>query len=554
MSNTPSDHSDDDPTEELPVLLETALDDEGGAPSALPHADHTAQHRALKDAVDEESGALELRSALAEREARVTGLELQMAALAERTRELEHHLAEKDQVIGELKHRVASSSHSAHDTSAAERRLATQLAVRDARIAELTTTIEHLRRDLAASSTQTEQLRMAAATARREADSLRSELAARPAGSAPAPDIQELLEEKATLAAYIAVRRDWWDRANAEQSDQAAQITALQRELAIGNKRLGEAEAFAARESSRAVALRAQLVDSARQVRTLEHELRALRTDGPGRAMPSGAAAVETRTDGPVDSRIALPSRAAAAMAREPQGASLRRTDASGATSPAEAVAELEAEVQYKQQQVSAQLVELRDREQQLRAATSDIERIRAELTAMRNELDASRTTVARLERAVIDKDRALETRDVRIAALQQELEHRFAFENSDAIELAPKRDTPSSGAGRVEADEEVPAPALLCLTGDAPERFPLTKQAVTIGRGPQCDLQLLTHFVSREHARITLHGGRAVIEDAGSRNGVFVNSVRVDRQMLQQGDLVTIGDTQFRFVESMAH
>jgi pSer/pThr/pTyr-binding forkhead associated (FHA) protein len=34
----------------------------------------------------------------------------------------------------------------------------------------------------------------------------------------------------------------------------------------------------------------------------------------------------------------------------------------------------------------------------------------------------------------------------------------------------------------------------------------------------------------------------------------VFVNSVRVERQQLQQGDLLTIGETQFRFVESMAH
>jgi len=33
-----------------------------------------------------------------------------------------------------------------------------------------------------------------------------------------------------------------------------------------------------------------------------------------------------------------------------------------------------------------------------------------------------------------------------------------------------------------------------------------------------------------------------------------LVNSVRVDRRHLQQGDLVTIGETQFRFVESMAH
>ena len=96
--------------------------------------------------------------------------------------------------------------------------------------------------------------------------------------------------------------------------------------------------------------------------------------------------------------------------------------------------------------------------------------------------------------------------------------------------------------------------PALICLTGDAPKRFALTQKTVTVGRGPHCDLQIITHFVSREHARLTVSGGATLIEDLGSRNGVFVNSVRVDRQHLQQGDLVTIGETQFRFVESMAH
>jgi pSer/pThr/pTyr-binding forkhead associated (FHA) protein len=39
-----------------------------------------------------------------------------------------------------------------------------------------------------------------------------------------------------------------------------------------------------------------------------------------------------------------------------------------------------------------------------------------------------------------------------------------------------------------------------------------------------------------------------AVIEDLGSRNGVFVNAVRVDRHVLEESDLVTVGDTQFRF------
>ena len=55
--------------------------------------------------------------------------------------------------------------------------------------------------------------------------------------------------------------------------------------------------------------------------------------------------------------------------------------DGIDAAAPAvEAIAQLEAEVEYKRQQVAAQLVELRDREQRLRAATSEIEQVRREL------------------------------------------------------------------------------------------------------------------------------------------------------------------------------
>jgi len=80
-------------------------------------------------------------------------------------------------------------------------------------------------------------------------------------------------------------------------------------------------------------------------------------------------------------------------------------------------------------------------------------------------------------------------------------------------------------------------------------------KGTITIGRGASCDIQILTHFVSREHARLTVSPrGSVVIEDLGSTNGVFVNAGRVDRQELHHGDVVTVGESQFRFLETMAH
>ena len=219
-------------------------------------------------------------------------------------------------------------------------------------------------------------------------------------------------------------------------------------------------------------------------------------------------------------------------------------------SSAVDAIAQLEAEVEYKRQQVAAQLVELRERELELRAATS-------ELGALRSELDESRSTVTRLERTVADKDRALETRDARIATLHEELKQRIA-EKRGAADFSPPADAAAAVHRPVAHDDgaadNTPTPALICLTGDAPKRFALTKKTVTVGRGAQCDLQIVTHFVSREHARLTVSGDSTLIEDLGSRNGVFVNSVKVDRRRLEPGDLVTIGETQFRFVESMAH
>jgi chromosome segregation ATPase len=559
MSKRSPDDFDTDPTDELPVLLETvALEDallDESVP--LPHGDATGEQTALHHAVDERSGATgELRADLAERTARVTGLEVQIAALTDRGREIEQRLADKDRLIGELRQQMTTLGEATHDSSAAERQLAAQLAFRDARIAELTATVERLQGEATTHATELDGLRTTLEATRREAASLKSELAARPTTDSPPPEVQALLEEKAVLAAYIATRRTWWDEAQATQAEQTARIAALQHELSATVKQLRAAEALAAQESSRASALRAELVDHTRRATDLERELRAARAVGAPPASAVAEPSPATMQDPPRAAAGPPPHRAAAARASQHAPVEGEAIDDGGAPT-VEAVAQLEAEVEYKRQQVAAQLVELRDRDERLRALASEVERVRRDLATLRSELDESRSTAARLERAVIDKDRSLEARDARIATLQEELKQRQgAPEKASDGDFALPRIDPAdaSRAGAIEANADVAAPALVCLTGDAPRLFPLTKATITIGRGPHCELQILTHFVSREHARITLNAGRAFIEDAGSRNGVFVNSVRVDRQVLQQGDLITVGDTQFRFVESMAH
>jgi hypothetical protein len=128
-----------------------------------------------------------------------------------------------------------------------------------------------------------------------------------------------------------------------------------------------------------------------------------------------------------------------------------------------------------------------------------------------------------------------------------------YAVSAAHLLETAAGRppseiDDAAAGSERTPA-QRTTTPMLVCLTGDAPRTYRLAEATMTIGRGHHCDIQIPTQFVSREHARIEVGAGGVDIVDLGSRNGVFVNSVRIDREMLRHGDLVTIGETQFRFL-----
>ena len=64
----------------------------------------------------------------------------------------------------------------------------------------------------------------------------------------------------------------------------------------------------------------------------------------------------------------------------------------------------------------------------------------------------------------------------------------------------------------------------------------------MTIGRGHSSDIRIASHYVSRVHAKIRTNGIATIIEDAGSKNGLLVNSERVQRRVLHHGDVVSLG------------
>jgi phosphoserine phosphatase RsbU/P len=77
---------------------------------------------------------------------------------------------------------------------------------------------------------------------------------------------------------------------------------------------------------------------------------------------------------------------------------------------------------------------------------------------------------------------------------------------------------------------------------------FPLGDSAV-LGRHPDCDIVLDVGAVSRQHARITKSGDDYLVEDLQSRNGTFLNGVRVEGQAkLSENDEVKICDLVYSF------
>jgi hypothetical protein len=85
--------------------------------------------------------------------------------------------------------------------------------------------------------------------------------------------------------------------------------------------------------------------------------------------------------------------------------------------------------------------------------------------------------------------------------------------------------------------------PMLIAQSGPgAGQRWPLNKEALVIGREPDCDIVIPDRQVSRAHARLHRVEGGFELEDLGSKNGTHVNGAPVEgRTRLQDGDLIQV-------------
>lgn len=78
---------------------------------------------------------------------------------------------------------------------------------------------------------------------------------------------------------------------------------------------------------------------------------------------------------------------------------------------------------------------------------------------------------------------------------------------------------------------------------------LPLSEDsAISIGRARANDMVLDDASVSSQHCRIRPEQGRFVLYDLKSTNGTMVNGRRVDRHLLDEGDVIQMGETSLQF------
>ncbi|MEM9826925.1 MAG: SpoIIE family protein phosphatase [Planctomycetota bacterium] len=85
--------------------------------------------------------------------------------------------------------------------------------------------------------------------------------------------------------------------------------------------------------------------------------------------------------------------------------------------------------------------------------------------------------------------------------------------------------------------------------------RFALASGETTIGRHPDCTIVVDAGAVSRLHARVVREGPVVKVEDAGSRNGTFVNGQMLSGpHALMPGDRIRISEVEFTFQHEADH
>ncbi|MGB5353907.1 MAG: FHA domain-containing protein [Woeseia sp.] len=198
--------------------------------------------------------------------------------------------------------------------------------------------------------------------------------------------------------------------------------------------------------------------------------------------------------------------------------------------------------------------------EQEIHIAETDAVMLetRTELKNVEEELEAQRDLVKTLEKELIQKQNDLDLLDrnvERLHAIGSDV--RVLDMQIDDVWNRKPKDASGEESHDTHAEvDELVGDDLICEHQIVVENGPgkqstrriLADGVSTIGRSKGNDIRVASKYISRLHARITVDGASATIEDAGSTNGFFVNSMQTRHHALSNGDVLEIGDCKFRY------
>jgi FHA domain-containing protein len=170
-----------------------------------------------------------------------------------------------------------------------------------------------------------------------------------------------------------------------------------------------------------------------------------------------------------------------------------------------------------------------------LEVAEESIRHLEMEVRDKAGKLDEANVTVEEWRAVIAESQRSILQRDSRIHQLEADLEKKLSSTLDTAAQTGE------------EVALEGPARVLIRTDGNTDYVHVLGRRT-RIGRGGDNELVLDTKHVSRYHAVLLAGPVHTSIEDLNSTNGVFVNGKRVARQVLKDGDRVTIGRAHYRY------
>lgn len=219
-------------------------------------------------------------------------------------------------------------------------------------------------------------------------------------------------------------------------------------------------------------------------------------------------------------------------------------------TEHAAKTAELEADAETQEQEMAVLMAHLKEARRPIETIENDLKRLKDELGLKSVALNVLTEEADKL-RAALERTRGqLEEREFLIRRLE-----RSESNNANVlgrIQTSMERLGSAVAPGVSGAPALEWSPELIRIDGDRSITHTLGRRT-RIGRAPGCELHIDSSSVSRHHALILAGTREAIIEDLNSTNGVILNGRKVTRQVLNDGDIVTIGEIQFRYVAKPA-